>query len=479
MTNNVTQELETTATKEVMVAENTPLTQISAQYGLGENVFTIIDSGSSGTVSSSGSKFVCESGTASDGLATILTLRELTFRPGQGLLCRITADFTTGVAASLQAAGLISNENNFTFGYFGADFGIIYGHDGAAEIQELTITTPAGGGENATVTVDGTGYTVALTAGTAQHNAIEISDSLNSQVPNYEFSANDIDVVAVSEVPGPQGSFAFSSSTAVAAWVQLKAGVDVTLDFTAQADWNIDVLSDFTLDPTKLNAYQIKFTYAGALFSVVNGDGQVRDVHYIKGTNIITAPLVTTPSFRAGWIARNLGNTTNITVSGVSAEGFVEGQKRFDSGIRAEDSSALAVGGSNETILVIRNRLAFNNRTNRAEVLPRFITASTQSNKTTFFELLLNPTFSSDLIFDYIDEAGSIVEFSTDTVLVTGGRLIGSSTATIGDSIQRNFNEGENTDTFLAPGDILAIVGRTSSGPASDMDAALSWQEDI
>jgi len=479
MANNVQQLLTQTAAGELATAENTPLTQINAQYGLGLNVFTVTDAAGTGTTTAANGKFVAQSGTSATSLASISTLRELTLRIGQGAIGRIKGSFTQGVAGSLQTLGLFNAENALTFGFLGVDFGILYAHDGNVEHQELTVTTPAAGSENATITVDGTPFTVPLTVGTVQHNAIEIADSLEAQVVNYRFTANDDQVVALAVIPGPQGSFAFSSATAVAAWVQIEPGVDLTIELIKQADWNIDALTDFTLDPTKLNGYQIKYTVIGAVFGVVTPDGEIRTVHLISGVNTLTLPYVTSTSFRVGSVSRNLGNTTNLTVEFEAAAGFVEGKKRFDSGINAEDATGLAIGTAAETVFVIRNRISFGGRINRAELLPRFISASTDTNKTAFYELIINPTFSSDLIFDYVDKTNSIAEVSEDNVTFTGGKLIGGLTATTGGPGKESFNDEENTDVFVSPGDIMAVVARVSSGAAAEMNISFSWQEDV
>ena len=74
MSNNVTQELSTTAFGELKVESMTPITQVSAQYGLLTNVLTVTDSAVSGTTSIVDNKFTCDSGVASDGLASIVTL---------------------------------------------------------------------------------------------------------------------------------------------------------------------------------------------------------------------------------------------------------------------------------------------------------------------------------------------------------------------------------------------------------------------
>ena len=116
--------LQTTAFGELAVAENTPIIQVSAQYGLTDEVMSIANNG--GTTYNGDSLFNTSTGTNPLGLASLNTTRQLAYKPGQGALARFTAIFTTGVPNSLQAAGLINSEDGFAFGYIGTDFGIIY-----------------------------------------------------------------------------------------------------------------------------------------------------------------------------------------------------------------------------------------------------------------------------------------------------------------------------------------------------------------
>jgi hypothetical protein len=113
------QEFSKTAFGELKVESMTPITQISAQYGLLTNVLTVNDNGASGTTSIVDNKFTCDSGVASNGLASIITLRQLAYRAGQGAMARFTAVFSSGVANNTQAAGLITAENSFVFGFIG------------------------------------------------------------------------------------------------------------------------------------------------------------------------------------------------------------------------------------------------------------------------------------------------------------------------------------------------------------------------
>ena len=479
------QTLNTTAFGDLKVETMTPITQISAEYGLLNQVLTVIDTGASGTISVVDNKFTTQTGVAADGLAAILSFRLLTYRPGQGAAARFTALFSTGVANSRQLAGLITAENSFAFGYIGADFGIIHTHDGESEYQELTITTPAAGAENATITIDGVGYTVPLTAGTVQHNAYEIAASLTSQVSNYDFSSNNDQVLAQAVLNGPAGSFAFTSGTAVAAWSQITAGLLPTTDFTAQADWSEETFLSGSnqLDPLKGNVYQIQFQYLGfgaIKFYVEDPDtGDFILAHIIKYANSSTTPSVTNPSFRIGWVARNFGNTTNLTVSGSSASGFIEGDRAISTSPRADNHDQIAVGITLTNIITFRNRINFGGKRNRAELLPMILSLSTQSNKSAFFEIIASPTFGGDLDFSYINKAGSIMEVAKDAVTVSGGQLVGGLTVVAGSSESVTFNIRDWHTFAASPGQIFSIAARVSATPAADMQATATWVEDI
>ena len=85
--------------------------QIIASYGLTDKVQSIIQG--DGSTSSSNSLFSASSGASPTGIGSINTAKQLSYRPGQGALCRITALFSAGTANSLQAAGFINSEDGF------------------------------------------------------------------------------------------------------------------------------------------------------------------------------------------------------------------------------------------------------------------------------------------------------------------------------------------------------------------------------
>ncbi len=476
-----------TAFGELLTAALQPVTQISAQYGLLSNVLVVQDSAASGTASVVNEKYRCETGTASDGLASILTLRQLTYRPGQGAVGRFTAIFDTPIVNANQAAGLITAENLFTFGYLGVNFGIIHGRNGHDELQELTLTV-AGGAENATVTIDGTPYTVALSGvGTVQADAFEIATSLNSQVPNYNFSSNDDQVVAQALISNPAGSFVYSSSTSVGTWFQILAGAEPTIDFIPQAAWNRDTRistdTNVNLDYQKGNVYEIQFQYLG--FGAINFyvedqlSGDFVLVHKIQFSNTSTETSVSNPTFRIGWLVRNTGNTTNITVQGASAAAFVEGLLFRDAAPRSVSHNQPAIGSTLTNLVSLRNRITFGDKVNRAEVFPVLITGSTQVNKFAFFRIILNPVYDNPVTFEYTDKDGSIVEVTTDSVAVSGGREIGSITIVAGSSQQVRFNEAIESATVVFPGSTICIAAEVPTGAADDCQVSVTWQEDL
>jgi len=202
-------------------------------------------------------------------------------------------------------------------------------------------------------------------------------------------------------------------------------------------------------------------------------------VHTIKNANLNTLPNTTNPTFRLGWVARNFGNTTDLTVAGNEAGAFIEGKIQRNNPPRSADNNQLSVGTSLTNIITIRNRIVLGDKVNRVEIFPELVAASSQANKSAFFEFLVDAIFAADVDFSYIDKASSVMEIATDSVGVSGGRLIGSLTISPdgSDTIRLNQNEGQNT--ILLPGQTLTIAGFAASGAGGDMQATFTGRGDI
>ena len=183
---NKEQVLPLTAYDQLLISDSTPVMQITAHYGLLDDVLPV---NLGGTTSAANSNFITSTGTGANNVSAIVSSREIQYRAGQGIRCEISALFTQGVPNSTQQAGFITSESSFSFGYNGADFGIMHSRDGNLESQELTITTGASGSENASINIDGNPYSVPITPGSTQQNAYEIATYLDANVPGYNFTS--------------------------------------------------------------------------------------------------------------------------------------------------------------------------------------------------------------------------------------------------------------------------------------------------
>ena len=480
MSQNTSPNVPTTAYGTELVSAMVPVTQLSSRYELLEGTRTFIDSESTGSVSVIDSMFTCSTGIDSSALSGVVSLRALRFRMGQGSVARVSAKFSPAVIDNAQQVGLLGAENSLTFGFnVAGNFGITHFFDGSVEIQVLTITTPAAGAENASVTVSGVVHSVPLTAGTANHNANEIATFLDDNIANYDSSANQNEVTVVSLSPFVSGAFAFSSSTAVAAWDQVTAANPPNQVFYPQESWTVDV-ADW-LDVTKGNEYQIRFSWPfGAVFFYIMHPGGIYElVHVIDWSNTKDIPLMTNPTMQVGWAVQNVGNTTDVVIQGASASVFNEGPIRLSSRPLAIEVSGVSIGTTLTNLVTIRNRDAFGGKTNQTEAYPLISAMATESNKAAFFDVLIDATFADEVVYEYQDETGSIIEQSFSPVEVTGGRIIASFVVVVGSSVVQRVNAGNVLDNYLLPGDTLTIASRVSGGAAADMQASLTWKEDL
>ena len=336
--------------------------------------------------------FYASSGTSINSAGGLFSIRQVHYRAGQGAMMRATSVFDTSVLGNRQRIGMSTAADGFYFSYdIDGLFGVERKHDGHVIIQQLDITTPANGSENATITIDGIAYTVPLTAGTAQHNSNEISTSLKAQNLLWAFAQNNGDVICRSLQDSPAtGSFTFSSATAVASFSEIAPGVLATTDRILQTDWNIDKMdgtgiSGILLDPTKGNVYQIAIQYLGfgnLHFSIENPNtGDFQEVHQIIYANANTTPSVSNPTFRIIWSSENFASVTNATIQGASCAGFIQGVRAHTESGNAIDNTK-SIGTSVFTnIITLRNRIVFGTNVNLGEIIPQLIGVFTESTK--------------------------------------------------------------------------------------------------
>lgn len=463
---------------EASVADNFAFIQSAPVYNyLPANFRAFTATG--GTAGVTSKEFTCTTGTSVGGYGAIQSFRALNYKAGQGGLARFTARFPNGgVANSWQGVGLINLGDELSFGYNGTNFGIWYRHDGRAEVQRLTVTGAPSGSENATVTIDGTGYTVPITNGTVQAVANEIAVYLTANGSGFTATQNDDEVTIVFTSDGNKtGSFAFSSGTATATWSEIAAGVTKTSDFINQADWNVKTRGE--LDPTKGNVFQIQYQYLGygdIFFSVEDPEtGAFELVHRIKYPNTAEQPSLGNPSMHIGLYAASIGSTTDITVKSASMAAFIQGVPTPIRNPRAAQNTKTGVNTTLTNILTLRNRSEVNGIANQVEVEPLQLSVFTESNKGATIEIYGNTTLGGTPNFQYTG-TNLVIETDTAGTTLTGGVLLatyvipGNSSQVIDLSPLR---------IRVPPSLRLTIAGRVNSGAADTIGAAIVYYEDV
>jgi hypothetical protein len=457
------------------VINPTPVAQLNAVYGLGDQADAFL--ATSGSYTTTDAIFRCTTGTDPNGLSGILSRRSVDYRPGQGLLCRFSCKFDDPVALNWQQAGFTSNTDSLMFTYDGLDFGILRAHSGFVEIQRLTVTTPAAGAENATIQVAGTNYTVPLTAGTVQLNASEIATSLDAQVPLHHITSNDDTVCFVGFVGGPLTGFTFSSATAVAAWSQETAGQTVNRVHVKQEDWNRDTVPWFR--PQKGNVYQIRAQWLGfgnVEFYVEDPDsGKLVLVHVLKYPNQYDLPSLGNPSLKVGWFNGNVGSTVGTTMEGSSAAGFVEGDLIYHSAPRTHAGEDLAVSTVEQNILTLRSRRDFGGRANKIPCEFIQLAMASESTKITHIAAYRNADFPAHACtWQYHEEAESVIEVCEDVTPISNGDLL--ATFVIGPGGSEIIDLRDITQQ-LQPGETISFTAHVTSGAASAVVVTCTWRE--
>ena len=470
---------------ELLIAELTPTVQLDSPYGIDPSsrpreLETFSATG--GSVDATGNLFRCQSGTSLGGYGVIRSSRTVNYKPGQGIVCRITATFTTGVANSLQFAGLFSLTETLAFGYDGANFSVIHEYDGEAEIQTIQITSSAA--DTVTVTLDGTAASgISITNATVQTNAREIADALSADAAvnlAWRFEQIDDKVICISRSVGDKTgtmSIAFAGS-ATGTITETQAGSLKSSDNVAQSSWDNKPFPGF--DPTKLNIYQIEYGYLGAAnlnFSIYNpNNGSFEKVHTINWSNENTTPNFGNPDMKVGWTSASLGSTgTNLIVTGASCMGGVEGFVGIIEPSVADFNTVSSISTTLTAVITIKNRIVFGGKFNLGSIEPLSVSIDNDHNKGAVVQIVKNATLSGVPNFQYFDESESIVTVDKSSTTVTGGNIIDVLTVGAGLSDSLDLSKFEN---LLLPEDTLTVAVQTISGTATSTTAAIVWREE-
>ena len=485
---------------EPLAISPTAVIQLDAIYGTTTDVIQTYTSGTGSSAGSVTGMFTVHTGTTQGGYGVLRSKRFVRYRPGQGILCRMTAGFSTGVAGSLQFAGLANQENRVGFGYNGTRFGIVRSSGGKATILLMTMTAAPNATQTATITLTGVAYTVALTNTTAAHAITDIVNRVGGY-GGWLVQQTDGAMLWLAPSLGPMnGTFSFASTgNATATFTVKQVGVAQTDNWTYQEDWNIDKLdgsntiatnpSGMTLDPTKLNILQIGMRWLGVgVLSYAVEDqasGVLVYVHREHYTNQHTRPHIDNPSFKITYTAYNTTNTTDLRVYGASMYGAIEGTIFLNELTRSYSASKATLSQNViHHVMTIKNSVVTNGSAganngnyiiNAKESIVKSLSVAVQSTDPVQVFLYFEPTsFSAQHEYYAIPYCNEVVSTVTGTFSATLETPIYTGICAIDGTINIDLSQYRIT---VPPGSWLSIAVRGTAS-INSVAAALVWSED-
>ena len=373
----------------------TPKIQGDAVYGLDPREFETFTFSNSGIATNGDFKFKVSAGTDANSYGVIRTTNFLRYRPGQGAVARFTAAFSSNPVGFTQRVGLFNQENALQIGYAhtNGQFGVLRASGGKANIQEFAFTTLADG--DVTVTLNGTSFTaVTLGGGSIAANIALLAEGLQDQALFNALYLLEYDQAKISFLAtslGAQSGTFNATSTAGITFTNTKkqTGVTQTENWTFQDDFNLDKLdgtgySGVTIDPSKLNVYQINFRWLGAgeiRYAIENPtNGDMMFFHHEHYTNKNEFPHLDNPSMKIGYVAANLGSPTSgvVTCTGASYLGAIEGiieRVRLPYSVTVNRTDSMLANNLYH-VSSLKNKLIYQNKINTRDLIVSRLTAS-------------------------------------------------------------------------------------------------------
>jgi hypothetical protein len=414
------------------------------------------------------------------------------YRAGVSVQLLFTALFDVPIAASLQLAGGFSQTESLAFGYQGTTFGVLHQIAGSIAIELLTVTAGAAGVETITITLNGADFVLPATGGALSPTATAefIADQLGyTGWDAFMPQANGATVYFLQDTPVVTAGVFTMSSTGAAAGTfgSVTEGMANVMSeasgaFVPQADWNVDTFdgsgpSGITLDHTKLNVFEIIMTYLGAgpiEYRIMSTDGTWWTAHIFKWPNTAITPSMKSPNLHVGWTIASLGSVAPLTMRGVSAAAFLEGEIV---NIRDPFSKEAVLDATTTptVMLALRCRGEFGGTFNSRELTPiHFVGGVETGNRLAYIRVVHNPTALAGVQDWTRVSAVSSVDYSVAPgVTRTGGTIL--ATLLVGGSTSRDIDLAKYGIRCEA-GDVLAVevemVSQTSS-----VTCSLAWHE--
>lgn len=482
-----------------LVSNMTPAAQGAFVYGTSPNssLWLTGSNGAGGLVAVSEGIMSCSSGTSLSGSTFVQLPRYVKYRPGQGIMGRMTAIFEPGQTDTRQLAGVGNKESGYYFARYGTDFGILHRERSKREIRTFTVS--AQGSVTVTVTLGGAAKSFAIVGGSdANQTSYLISQQDYSQL-GRGWTAESIDgtVYFISETPGPVGGtfdITVGGVSIVTATSTVQAGVLATDTFISQSQWNIDTMdgngsSRTTLNPSKGNVYGVGYQYLGfgdAVFSIENPEsGLLSEVHRIQSAGARDTVVIRNPQMTARWVAINSGSlASNVTIKGASAAVFTEGLVMRNVGPSFSTIATKAdVGATAVPALTLRVNRVFSGQCSYGELNLFNVSVgcdagSSAGNKILKVFIYKNGVIGGPVNFQPVDSRSLVAYDTAATSFTTGANtvLLKSFIVAANSSVILKM---EDENFYVANGETISFV--VQRGGSSNVDNALitaGWFED-
>jgi len=481
----------TTQFGESLVAQLTPAAQATFVHGLSIINFITRSIGTSSSVTSSNSVAILQSGTATTGSAAIQMRRGLTYRAGQGSLCRVTNIFGPPVADTYQLCGMGNVESGFYFGYRGLDFGVHHFTGALREVRTLSIAAGVADGTSVTVTLNGESRTITINGGSSiNQTSWEISYQDWTNVGGgWVAEAYDGTIYFIALRTGPRtGAYSATGTGLTATFAQYIDGTSVAGTFVSQSAWNIDTMdgngpSRMVLDKAKGNIYQVGFQYLGfgnTRFAIEDPQtGQFQSCHMIQQANARTTPVLQDPHVSVIWTVSNAGSTTSTHMTGASGAIFCEGEVSRNIGPAFSAYAANAdVDTDEEPVLTVRSNRIFRGKVGYGEMDISTLSASVIGTAAHYVVIRVykNLRLTGPVNFTNVNASQSIASYDTAATGFSSNQntLVASYVLPFGGSINIDL-KGDNF--FLSVGESLTITAQSSTTNANVV-CAITWFED-
>ena len=502
-----------TAFDEPIAVPITPVIQVDAHYGLDPDFWVTTKLNGGDVVVTENNTWQVSSGTSPGGYARLATSKYMSYQDGQGSIFRWTAAFTTGTVSTstakhalgvdniVQNTGPIDREDGYSFGYSGSTandasrkIGILHRRAGKTEIRLLTITTPPGGVQTATITLNSLSFNVALTSGDIYHAANQIATALraNTTASNYWDIEGCNGVVSfTSYSPGSRtGTYSFSSvgagTTAVGAFSTTQSGVSPQDTWTYVDQWDNQ---DIQFDPTKLNVYQIDMRWLGAgrvrFFMEDPSTGKMVLVHTQRWASQQVYPHVNKPAlriaYRSGTTNPAITPSKNVIVIGASAFSGVQGI-RTQTGSSQGRYNIDATNKAKDTVwhlMSVQNPFVRAGGVNKASLMMQTLTVAAQGADPSVIYIVKDAFALSDVLA-YIaipnTTSAMFAQYSISAVSIDLSTQRICNVQTLGINGNATFDLASYNLT-LAPGETISVF-ISSSNAITRTAVGLTWLVD-